>query len=121
MTYTVAVVGSRGWPFPERVTDVLDQLLRLHGVDLRIVSGGARGVDRMAQEWAFQKNVPCIVHRPDWDLWGRSAGFVRNQYIIDDADECYAFQLNKSRGTQDSINKARQKGIPCHVVEALSD
>lgn len=115
----VAVVGSRDWPFPEAVHRLLHDLCR-HAPGFRVVTGGARGVDRVAEQWCREWGIPVKVHRADWDLWGDEAGFIRNQYIVDEADVMYAFQLNRSSGTQDSVNKARAKGIECHVTEALT-
>lgn len=115
--HAVAIVGSRDWPFPEMVQRAVQDLHAKHGAQLVIVSGGARGVDRYAVEVAQGLGIRCIVHKPDWDLWGRSAGFVRNQYIVDDADEMIAFHFQKSRGTWDSVNKAHDKGIPVNHIE----
>jgi hypothetical protein len=114
----VAIVGSRKWPFPEVITNLLHELCRTHP-GFRVVTGGARGADRIAEQWCREWGIPVKVYHADWELWGDDAGFVRNQYIVDDADVLYAFQLNRSSGTQDSVNKARIKGIPCHVTEAL--
>jgi len=41
--------------------------------------------------------------------------YARNSKIITSADELIAFQVNKSKGTQDAINKARKKGIPTTI------
>jgi predicted Rossmann fold nucleotide-binding protein DprA/Smf involved in DNA uptake len=41
--------------------------------------------------------------------------YLRNQDVVDAADELLAFQVNASRGTQDTVDKARQKGIPVEV------
>jgi hypothetical protein len=37
--------------------------------------------------------------------------YLRNQDVIDVADELLAFQVNASSGTQDTVDKARAKGI----------
>jgi hypothetical protein len=41
--------------------------------------------------------------------------YLRNQDVVDAADELLAFQVNASRGTQDTVDRARQKGIPVEV------
>ena len=48
---------------------------------------------------------------------------LRNQDVVDAADELLAFQVNASAGTQDTVDKARMKGIPVAVFtfEAASD
>lgn len=109
----VAVVGSRDWPSVGVVNSVLDELPK---EGLVLVSGGARGVDSMARNWAFKNNIPIIEYFPDWTQ-GVRAGLARNTLIITDADLVLAFQYNNSRGTQDSINKACYMGIPVLVYK----
>lgn len=48
---------------------------------------------------------------------------LRNQDVVDAADELLAFQVNASAGTQDTMDRARMKGIPVSVFtfEAASD
>jgi hypothetical protein len=41
---------------------------------------------------------------------------LRNQDVVDVADELLAFQVNASRGTQDTVDRARLKEIPVVVV-----
>ena len=49
--------------------------------------------------------------------------YLPNQDVVDAADELLAFQVNASAGTQDTVDKARMKGIPVAVFtfEAASD
>lgn len=49
--------------------------------------------------------------------------YLRNQDVVDAADELIAFQVNASAGTQDTVDKARRKGIPValFVFEAATD
>jgi len=41
--------------------------------------------------------------------------YLRNQDVVDVADELLAFQVNASGGTQDTVDKARLKGMPVVV------
>ncbi len=81
-----------------------------------IVSGGAKGVDTLAAELAERLGLELIVFKPDYKRYGRGAPIVRNQQIIDEADEVLAFWDGKSKGTKSSIDKARKAGKPCKVV-----
>lgn len=49
--------------------------------------------------------------------------YLRNQDVVDAADELLAFQVNASAGTQDTVDKAQAKGIPVatFTFEAASD
>lgn len=114
----VAVVGSRDWTDRATIMRALNELVLAVGVpkhELTIISGGARGVDSIAAEWARRARVRVIEHLPDWNRFGKSAGFKRNVLIVEDADLVLAFQHNSSKGTQHSIDLARQRGIPVIV------
>lgn len=41
--------------------------------------------------------------------------FQRNTEVVKASDELYAFQVNESSGVQDTIEKAKQKGIPVYI------
>ncbi|MCH8519789.1 MAG: hypothetical protein LAT82_03460, partial [Nanoarchaeota archaeon] len=47
--------------------------------------------------------------------------YARNTKIIEAGDYLYAFQVNKSKGTQDAIDKARSLGKEVIVEEYQVD
>jgi hypothetical protein len=114
--FIVAIVGSRGFTDTMLVQRCVRRLLALHD-NLRIVSGGARGADRQAELAAAELDVPIVIHPAEWDRFGRSAGFRRNETIVNDADMLVAFFADgpRSRGTTHSLSLALTKGIPVHV------
>ena len=42
---------------------------------------------------------------------------MRNDEEITQSDSVHAFQVNKSTGTQDTLNKAKKAGIPIDVYK----
>ena len=95
----VAVVGSRDYPRPEKVKEFVSKL----PIDTIVVSGGARGVDSWAAEAAQEAGLEVEEYLPEWDKYGRSAGFRRNKDIEENADRCIAFWDGKSRGTRHTM------------------
>lgn len=106
----IAVIGSR--TFDDK--KLLDVILSGYEIDL-IISGGARGADSLAQEYAKERNIPAKIFLPDWSI-GRHAGFLRNTQIVEAADCVIAFWDGKSKGTLDSINKAKKLGKDCAII-----
>ena len=106
----IAVVGSRDFPDLELVGEVLRQCDHS-----KLISGGAKGVDRKAEEYARQYNVEIEVIEPDWDQHGKSSGPIRNQEIINKAEHIIAFWNGESSGTKDSIKKALKTDKPVDV------
>ena len=100
----VAVIGSRSFNDYEKLKDTLSK------IDITlIVSGGADGADKLSEQYASEKNIPTKIFLPDWEKHGKSAGFLRNTDIINEAELVVAFWDNQSNGTRDSINKAHKQ------------
>lgn len=99
----IAVVGSRSYHKPALVREYLAMF---KGAEVEIVSGGAPGVDTFAERYAKELGFPVKIFLPDWDRYGKGAGFIRNQQIVDHSDVLAAFWDGSSRGTKDSIDKA---------------
>ena len=74
----ILIAGSR------TITDIniLLKVIKLSGYKItscdEIVSGGARGVDTLAEIYAKKNNIPITIFKPDWDKYGKSAGVIRN-------------------------------------------
>lgn len=99
----VAVVGSRGFSDYKLLSETLDKIK----ITL-IVSGSAKGADTLGEQYAKENNIPTKIFPPDWEKYGKMAGFLRNTDIINEAELVVAFWDNISKGTLDSINKAKK-------------
>jgi len=100
----VGVVGSRTFNDYGKLKNILDSL---EGVEL-VVSGGARGADSMGERWAKEKGIPTKIFLPDWNKFGKRAGFIRNEDIVRECDTLVAFWDGESHGTLNSINHAKR-------------
>lgn len=97
----VAIVGSRGLS-----SDLSDFIPK---ETTEIISGGAMGIDKCAEEYAKKNNIKLTVIRPDYKQFGRRAPLIRNLEIIDKADLVIAFWDTKSNGTRFVIEKCRER------------
>lgn len=81
--------------------------------DIKIISGGARGADTLAERFASEFCLDTLIFKADWSLYGKSAGYIRNNDIIKSADIVFAFWDGKSKGTKHSIDLANKynKGL----------
>lgn len=84
--------------------------------EIEVISGGAKGADSLGERFARINRCPVTIFKPDWDKYGKSAGFIRNQLIVDACDVVLAFWDGKSKGTHDTINKAKKAKKPTFVV-----
>lgn len=105
----VAVIGSRnltvkdlGVYLPEDVTE--------------IVSGGAKGIDSCAREYALAHGIKLTEFLPEYSRYGRSAPIKRNITIIENADLVLAFWDGSSRGTKFVIDECKKRGVPVKIL-----
>lgn len=105
-TLTIAVVGSRSFNDYSKVKSILDKFLK-HGI--KLVSGGAAGADTLAERYAKENDLEITVLKPEWNKYGKRAGFMRNEDIIDACDIVVAFWDGKSPGTKNSVDVAYSK------------
>ena len=98
------MVGSRDYPDLDEVREFIRPLSK----DTVIVTGGARGVDRAAEEEAKAQGLRIKVHKAEWWKHGKSAGFIRNQEIVNDCDKLQAFWDGESPGTRGTIALAKK-------------
>lgn len=115
----VAVVGSR------TITDysVVREILSNYTIT-QIVSGGAKGIDSLAEQFSATVMLPNApkVFLPDWLAHGKGAGFIRNKEIVNYADTVIAIWDGVSKGTKHSIDYARKQGkiVDVWVVDVES-
>lgn len=103
----LAIVGSRGFMDYNRLCQGIANL----GDTIEcIVSGGARGADSLAAQYARENGIELVEFLPEYDKYGRSAPIIRNKSIVDNADCVLAFWDGASRGTKNSIDYARRQG-----------
>lgn len=108
----VIIAGSRSLADPAFVSEAI----RTSGFKVtEIVSGGARGIDRLAKAWAMQNDAAYKEFLPDWEKYGRGAGPVRNKCMAEYADALIAIWDGSSKGTGDMVAKALKLGLRIFV------
>ena len=113
----VAVIGSRSIEYDKLQMKAYELLCEYIPANCtEIVSGGAMGVDRLAEIYARKNNIPIKVFLPDYDKYGKRAPKVRNEQIVEYSDEVIAFWDATSTGTAHTVATAVMKGVTVHVV-----
>lgn len=112
---TVVIAGSRGITNKEFIRKEMNNLWREIG-PFRLVSGMARGVDRISRDIAVAAGVEVIEMPADWDRYGRRAGYLRNVEMAKIADYGLILWDGQSRGTQHMMNIMSEMHKPTDVV-----
>ena len=105
----LAIIGSRSIEYLD-----LDEYIK-EKPDI-IISGGAKGIDTIAWEWALENHIEIIVHKPNYNVHGKLAALRRNDIIVDEADKIMAFWNGKSTGTKYVIDRAKKLGKPLEII-----
>lgn len=110
----VLICGSRSINDPTLVSRAVSQsgMAPTH-----IISGGARGVDRLAFEYASSRGIEFTEYLADWDRYGKRAGFMRNCVMVGVAQAVIAIWDGKSQGTKHSIDYATSQGKRVFVLK----
>ena len=83
---------------------LLNQLPLGHEEITEIVSGGAMGVDKEGEVFANQHKIPIKMFLPDWNIYGKKAGIIRNEQMADYCDIGVAIWDESSKGTKHMIS-----------------
>lgn len=113
------VAGGRDFKNYDLLCDkVTELLLENIGADdeLTIISGLARGADRLGCDLAAECGYPVEGFHAQWNKYGRSAGLRRNKLMAKRATHLIAFWDGKSRGTMHMIDYAHEQGLKVTVV-----
>lgn len=108
----VIIAGSRSCEDPSSVYRAVDE--SKFNITT-VISGTARGVDIIGEEWAIENNVPLIRMPANWTHYGRSADKIRNVEMALLADALIAVWDGVSPGTGHMIDVARARGLQIYV------
>ncbi len=123
--YKIIIAGSRDFHDYELLKIEVDKFIDEYKATLSasddnsisIVSGHARGADKLGEQYAREYSYFCYVMPADWDKHGKRAGYLRNASMAKEADALIAFWDGQSRGTYHMIELAKKENLKIKVVE----
>ena len=81
-----------------------------------IITGGANGIDALAEEYADKHHLSKLVMRPEYKLYRKSAPLKRNSQMIEIADKVLIVWDGVSRGTKYTIDYAQKSNKEIKLV-----
>ena len=113
----IIVAGSRDFDNYDLLKQKLDFYCQRYSPNqIEIVSGAARGADRLGEKYAQDSQLFLKQFPADWDKHGQSAGYRRNQEMAEYATHAVVFWDGKSKGSEHMINLAKEQGLNLRVV-----
>ena len=113
--FNVIIAGSRDFNNYELLKSKCNNILS-NSSDICIISGTARGADKLGERYANEQGYAMQQFPADWDRYGKSAGYKRNVLMAEHADALIAFWDGMSKGTRHMIEIAHSKGLQVHIV-----
>ena len=125
MKKSIMIVGTRTYEdykaFKSKVDEWLNYNVNLNEDIIEIVSGGARGVDSLAERLANEENFLLKIFPADWNKYGKSAGPIRNrqmvEYIKEKDGTCLIFWDGQSKGTKNDIDLCKEYGVRYKIFD----
>ena len=81
-----------------------------------IISGGANGIDTLAEKYADEHRISKHIIRPKYHLYKKAAPIKRNREMVEIADKVLVIWDGESNGTLSTINYAKENNKPITVV-----
>jgi hypothetical protein len=111
----VLVCGGRTYNDEGKVFSVLDYIhneIKITG----IVHGAASGADTLAGKWALSRSIPQIKFPAQWDLYGKSAGYIRNKEMLEKGKPNLVVAFPGGKGTANMIKLAEDANVKVDKV-----
>ena len=111
----VIIAGSRS--LNNETTYLIDKAVpsQINQEITEVVSGNAQGIDQLGALWAKINKIPVTLFLAEWDVYGKRAGFLRNEQMAEYGDVLLAIWDGKSKGTKHMIDIMVKKGKPVYV------
>ena len=117
--FRVILAGTRDFSDYQLLRDKCDAILssKRQDCNIIIVSGTARGADRLGERYAKERGFQLRQFPADWLNDEKKAGPIRNAKMADNADALIAFWDGESRGTKNMIETAKRKGLVIRTID----
>lgn len=114
--FRVIVAGVRDFSNYELLESKLNRILQNITDEIVIVCGMARGADTLGERYAKANGIRVEYYPADWNKYGKSAGYIRNEQMAKNADALIAFWDGKSKGTKNMIDLAEKYRLNIRTV-----
>jgi len=113
--FKVIIAGSRDFDDYNLLRNTMDKLL-VNKTQVTIISGTARGADRLGEQYAQERGYNLLRFPADWDKYGKKAGYIRNKEMARAADACVVFWNGQSKGSKHMIDIAKKHGLQLRII-----
>lgn len=115
----IVIAGSRDFIDYPLLSKAVKRIINRFYKDetITIVSGCARGADKLGEMFAIKNNYDVIKKPAEWSVYGRKAGYIRNTEMAKIGDVLIAFWDMKSPGTRNMITLANKYNLQVFIID----
>lgn len=108
----ILICGGRDYTDSYTFYKTIDSVINQNSdYEITFISGGARGADRLAEDYSEKFMIPIEVYDAEWEKYGKSAGYKRNVRMLVEGKPDLVVAFPGGKGTAMMINLARQSGV----------
>jgi hypothetical protein len=112
MMVKVIIAGGRDFTDREGLLESFHEFMKdVMNPDITVISGGARGADLIGEWIAHQYGLVVERYPAEWDKYGKSAGYKRNELMATKATHLLAAWNGSSLGTKHMIDLAKKYNL----------
>ena len=113
----ICVCGGRDYQDAEKVNHILSRIHHIKPIS-SLMNGGAKGADKLSSDWAISNAIPLVVINADWDLYGKSAGAIRNKNMVIIGFDCLV-AFPGGNGTKNMITQSLKAKLKIFRVNVI--
>ncbi len=115
--FNVIIAGSRNFNDYDLLKSKCLYYLQNKLSNITIISGIANGADKLGERFAKEYNLSIKQYPADWNKYGKSAGYLRNIEMAENAHAVIVFWDGKSKGTKHMIDISKKYNLLLKIVK----
>jgi uncharacterized protein YeaO (DUF488 family) len=114
----IVIGGSRTFKDYNFFKNKVDEIFKDIKEEITIVSGKCpSGADAFAEKYAQENNIPFEGYPADWDKYGKSAGYIRNEAMAKVGQMLIDFWDGQSKGSKHMIDLGNKYNLDVRVIQ----
>lgn len=111
----VVIFGGRDFTNKRLAFKALDQLHEQYKFTV-VIDGMAKGADKIGFDWGKERGLQAERYPAEWGRYGRAAGPIRNQQMIDEGKPDIGVAFPGGTGTAHMKSRLKAAGIKVKTI-----
>jgi len=104
----ILIAGGRNFTDKQFLEEYMSKYL---GEVTLVISGTAKGADRLGEKWAEDNNIPVERYPAQWSRYGGAAGPIRNKEMLDKGKPDLVIVFEGGKGSAHMAMISKKSGV----------